>query len=142
MKLLVVLSDEAITISWFNRAFFSINYCNYVAKVVKLSKRKPILWIFLEIQGLFCYFRHWIFVKTGFHGTTEQNPSLTLCSVTSLCHHFVQSTSCMFSTRAKCFMLLVTTIMSFATAVVAMSKSKSSIPTPAFVSRTFSRQKR
>ena len=56
MKLLVVLSEDAITISWFNKAFFSINPCFYFAKVVKFSKRRKVLWIFLEIQSFLVVF--------------------------------------------------------------------------------------
>ena len=56
MKLLVVLSEEAITTSWFSRAFFSINLCFCGAKLVKLSKRIIVLWKIFQILRHFCCF--------------------------------------------------------------------------------------
>lgn len=50
MELLVVLSEEAITTSWFNRAFFSINQCFDGAKVVFLSRKVKILWKIFQID--------------------------------------------------------------------------------------------
>jgi hypothetical protein len=51
MKLLVVLSEEAITTSWFNRAFFSINQCFDGAKVAFLSRKVKILWKIFQIES-------------------------------------------------------------------------------------------
>jgi hypothetical protein len=52
MKLLVVLSEEAITTSWFNRAFFSINQCFDGAKVAFLSRKVKVLWKIFQIESI------------------------------------------------------------------------------------------
>ena len=45
-----------------------------VHKVAKLSKRTFILWKIFQIQGIICYFWHWIAYKSEFSRVQRDKP--------------------------------------------------------------------